>query len=158
MLEDKIVYSECPKIDLLKFIDEWFELIIPFEVHKGYHFQIRIEEDQYETLKAETKELLSFQSLISNKNVNDGTGVYKENSDELRRWQEENYWSNCKAYIFDFDSDSSFVLNARCEYGYEGLEESYTILFFDKSVFPPLIYENIDTSENKNDFREVFNE
>ena len=51
MIEDKLIHSQDPKHDLLQFITEWFELVLPFEVHKGFHFQIRIQKERFERLK-----------------------------------------------------------------------------------------------------------
>jgi hypothetical protein len=155
VIRDKIIQSENPRDDLLQFINSWFDMIFPFEVHRGFHFQIRICKDRYEKLSGEAKTCLTELSLIHCRNVNDGTGVYVEGSEELRLWQEEHFWSNCNAYIFDFDSGDSYVLKARCEYGEEGLEESVDIVFFDASSFPPLVSQNINANESQDNFKEI---
>jgi len=152
MFADKIIMcKDDPKEKLLKYIEENFKLILPFEVHKGYRFQIRIKKEKYDKLSKKTKDDLRFHQY----EYTNGTDVYDVGSEELRLWQEENYWSNCDAYIFDYRSRDSYILNCRCEYGYEGLEESFDILFFDEIAFPPLIYKNMGADERRNNFKEI---
>jgi len=151
MIEDEIRYVENPKEELLKMITNQFGLLLPFEVSKGYRFQIRISEEQYNKLSDEVKQELSFWQ-DKERQYRIGRDVYGENSEELENWMKNNYWTNCKAYIFDYISENSFVLSARCEYGYEGKEESYEIVFMSTEDFAEIIYKNHDASERKENF------
>lgn len=158
MLQDKIIYCKDAKKELQDFIKDWWELIIPFEVHQGISFQIKITKKQFESLDEKIRNILRFQSLMSCEYQNDGTDVYEAGSEELRLWQEEHFWSYCNAYIFDFTSDDSYELHTRCEYGYEGLEKSFDIIFFNEYEFPPIISRNMGCIEREVEGSKHFND
>ena len=151
MIYDEISFVDEAEEAIKNYLQKHWKLLLPFEVHKGICFQVRISEKQYEKLNDEIKGTLRLWAERP-----EVTGVYESNSEEQRRWLEENYWANCKAYVFNYTSRESYELRARCEYGYDGLDESYDIVFFETTDFPPIIYKNMGSSENKEDFDDSY--
>jgi len=148
LIEDEVIYTKNAKKEIMNYIQKHFGLLLPLEVTKGYHFQIRISKEDYEILSQKTKDTLRLWAEFPKNN-----GTLKRGSEEEHLYFQENYWSPCKAHIFNYNTDDSFVLRARCKYGYEGLEECYDILFFNTSDFPEIIFKNLDSSECKHNFK-----
>ena len=95
--------------------------------------QIRIPEEEFEKLLPEVKQALRSESLPPH---SDG---YAPDD----RWVKENYWSNCNAYIFNFEVHT---IQIGLHWGYDGLEsadECYEFIDFDH----PFIGEFIDCKE-----------
>jgi len=98
--------------------------------------QIRIPEQIFKQLKAEVQSILR---KISIKPKQSGLG----NRDE--RWLNENYWTYCKAYIFNFDG---IKLSIGVEWGYEG-EESHEYQLFIIEMKHPVVADLLGCSENR---------
>jgi len=145
---DKKILVKDPKQAVLDFVRDNFELCLPFEVHNGYHFQIRISPKEYAKLTKEEKKILNHQTEMEFDKREDleQTLGSKENAD---KYINTHYWANCDCYVFNFKSSNSIKLQARCIYGYEGLDESVDYLFIDEDEFDPIIMANMDLSENQ---------
>ncbi len=97
--------------------------------------QIRIPEEEFEKLQPEVQQALRSESEPPH---SDG---YAPDG----RWVTENYWSNCNAYIFPFNSHT---IQIGLHWGYDGLEsadESYEFIAFEH----PFIGEFISCMEKR---------
>lgn len=97
--------------------------------------QIRIPEKEFDKLLPEVKAALRSESLPPD------SGVYAPDD----RWIKENYWANCKAYIFNF---KTYEIEIGIHWGYDGIEgadESYEFMEFEH----PFIGEFISCNEDR---------
>lgn len=83
--------------------------------------QIRIPEDEFEKLLPEVKQALRSESEPPH---SDG---YAPND----RWVKENYWSNCNAYIFIFNSHTVQIGLHWGDDGLESADEKYEFIEFE---------------------------
>ena len=146
--KDKKVMVEDPKRAVLDFVNENFELCLPFEIHNGYNFQIRISPKEYAKLTKEEKKILDSGAEFEHDKYEDLVHTLrgKANAD---KYIETHYWANCDCYVFNYKSSNSIKLNARCIYGYEGMDESIDYIFIDKDEFDPIILANMDMHERQ---------
>lgn len=96
--------------------------------------QIRIPEKEFDKLLPEVKAALRSESLSPDS--------WMSRDD---RWIKENYWANCKAYIFNF---KTYEIKIGIHWGYDGIEgadESYEFLEFEH----PFIGEFISCYEKR---------
>jgi len=148
LLYDELIFVEDGEKAVREYVQSHFKLLLPFIIYKGISDgQIRISEKQYKTLSERIKGDLKFHAVTA-----ENIRHFKQGTKAEERWLKENYWTPCKAYIFDYKLKRSFTLKARCEWGYEGVEESYTIIFLDTSEYPEIINRNLETNEGKEDF------
>ena len=144
--DDKIIFCKNPKViekTVKKYITENFSKILPFEVHPGEAWQIRFSIDEYKNLSESVKSIL--QKHVSKRERDSYFGNTFDEMEE--RYAIDFFWTGANAYIFDYKSINSLVIEIKCEYGYEGLEESESIHFIDESEFPPEIIRNIEKKE-----------
>jgi len=154
---DELIFVEDGAKAILEYVNNNFRLLLPLQVSQGWFFQIRISKKQYEGLSEEIKHKLRFWAEHPIDTYHQMKEVVElKGSKEEKLYLEENYWTPCDAYIFNYNSKNSFVLEARCKYGYDGLEESYDIVFAEETDFPPIIFKNHDSSEGKENFDASF--
>jgi len=144
----KILVSN-PRQAVMDFIHEHFDLCLPFEVHPGYEFQIRLKAKDFKKLsKREQDKLRLYQKYRSYTHDERKSLAELLGSEEAAKaYIETNYWKNCDAYVFDYESANSLKLELKCQYGYEGLDESITYVFIDKDEFDPIIIANMGLNE-----------
>lgn len=142
----KGVITDSPKRELLRHLRKNFSEILPVEIHLGFAEQIRIRKEQYEELPNQVKEVLKEHAEKPLDNVS-GVSVYPEGSRERLLYERDFYWSNCDAYIFNYQIKKGLVLRTKCKYNIEGLEESDEIYFLNKSEFPTIILHNLGSAE-----------
>lgn len=129
----------------IKYLDDMFVKLFTdtpvchIEISKDTE-QIRIPKLEYEQLKPQIKDVLK-RSSVHRKNDE----YYKhEPMDKIyKEWVETNYWSNCKAYIFDYDTYKISALKSE-EDDYDDREE----VNFMQSIHP-FIDEFINCNENR---------
>jgi hypothetical protein len=144
---DKIMLVDDPKESLMNFIKEHFQLIMPFEVHDGFHFQIRISKQQYAKLKDTEIEKLKGASEYPSDEV--------ENLDKAdqEEYIKTRYWKHTNSYVYNYHIIQAFVLKTRCEYGCEGLDASVNYVFILKNYYSPVVMSNIDKYEHQDFIR-----
>jgi hypothetical protein len=138
-MKDKIIVCDDVKATVMEYISKRFDRIIPFEVHPGYNFQIRVNRPDYEKLAKSYKEQLT-------KHSKSPESIIPDDIQESKIYETTHYWKRCDCYIFNFDMEFPIILNTKCEYGYEGREESEDIIFIPRE-YPAIIMDNIGLNE-----------
>jgi hypothetical protein len=127
-----------------KVLDKLFQdtIIYSVEVSRSSETQIRVPKLEYERLIPQIK------SVLVKNSVHVLDNPYYESGDMRKiyeEWKETNYWKNCKAYIFDFDSYRMKMCTKRDVHGGADYKEE---IRFMKSIHP-FIDEFIDCFETR---------
>ena len=139
----KVILVDNPKESLLKFINEHFALIMPYEVMDGFSFQIRLSKEQYNKItKKEKEELKSMSEWPERENL---VGTLEE--PDIDVYIDTRYWKHTESYVYDYHIPKAFILSMRCVYGHEGLDDCIRYVFVDMDYFEPIIMANIDKAE-----------
>ena len=140
-----VILTDNPLQAVLDIVTD-FENNNAITIEKGVYFQIRIDEETYEKLSDDIKNILKKYVSQEERKQDASCGG--------PRWKEEFYWQPCKAYIFDYNLKDCITVQTNCVYEFEdGLCGERIFVINTKSV-PKLIYENINANERKKNFKE----
>lgn len=144
IIQDKYIYIEGDAGEAAKkWIDEYFYLIEPHAAGKGMHASIHIPIDIWWELDEKVRKQIKECHWLWGKD-NDVWDLPEDATVEDKWFAKYKYHAQTKLMVFQFTLEEAWVVDCRCKYGHDGMEESWQIHFIDVSYLDPIIYKNFN--------------
>ncbi len=129
-MSETIILTKDPIKECAKYIKNNLDDILPFITNKGYHFQLRYDRAEYETISPKIINTL-------NKYSSFGEQPDEIKDDVWNRYITDHFWIITRDYIFNFIMPEAILVTTKCVFEYGHIEgHKDRVAFFDKSTYP----------------------